>query len=349
MSEIESLNMLTEAVEVEDDLIAEMESVNEVSIVIDRQQASTPFDSPVSILSQMNSPNSTYCEASIETSPHRLAVMSIAEYQNESISSRSKRKQVHPHRSIKQLASLAEKIINGIIVIEPRMAWEDYHRTSTNNSKGIHNGYLDVPATKRSRSATPSKGRKEAKTVILRSPVSETSRSPSPDRAVSPSPSNNPNSKPNSIIGKHIEDDFEPTKLADRVDLYLNIYKKRKSPGSLALLGTNRLSGFGGTPLDISAAPGASLLDDSEFELCSLLRLQPLQYFQSRDTLLNNLKERGYYKKSAAQKMLHIDVNKTGRLYDFFVKMGWIPETEEGLHQGNYSDPPCVDWSRLLP
>jgi hypothetical protein len=260
----------------------------------------------------------------------------------------NKRKQGQPHRAIKQLASLAEKIINGIVVVEPRTSWNESH----GYNKAVNEIYLDVPTpTKKSRTSTNGRSgssrRREEKSNALRSPVSEVSRSPSPNRELAGSPANNPNSKPNIVIGKPISSDFEPSALAARVELYNNIYRKRKTPGSLAYLGTNRLSGFGGTPLDISQSPGASLLDEPEFELCSLLRLQPLQYFQSRDTLLRNYRERGFYKKSAAQKMLHIDVNKTGRLYDFFVKMVWMPETEDAV--SGLMEPAEVDWQQLLP
>jgi hypothetical protein len=45
--------------------------------------------------------------------------------------------------------------------------------------------------------------------------------------------------------------------------------------------------------------------------------------------------------------MLHIDVNKTGRLYDFFVKMVWMPETEDAV--SGLMEPAEVDWQQLLP
>lgn len=333
--------MLSDIVEVNDstDLLIQLEMHQHQERL---SGASTPFDSPVSTGSLMDSPNGgSYFDHEAPNTPHRLSVLTMEEL-SMSPPRINKRKQGQPHRAIKQLASLAEKIINGIIVVEPRASWDtphEYHST-------IRDIHLQVPSPAK-KAKTSGRRRRDEKSNVLRSPISQASRSPSPNRDFNGSPANNPNSKPNTILGKHCESDFEPSALAARVELYNNIYRKRKTPGSLAYLGTNRLSGFGGTPLDISQAPGASLLDEPEFELCSLLRLQPLQYFQSRETLLRNYRERGFYKKSAAQKMLHIDVNKTGRLYDFFVKMSWMPETEDAV--AGLMDPQEVDWSQLLP
>lgn len=325
----------------------------------DRQQfAATPFDTPISVDSGLQSPKvmEAMAQPAPPTQKHRLSVMTVEEYSSANGEDRvSKRKQSHPYRSMKQLASLADKIVNGVVVIEPRMPWEEAeqpgHTASAPAPKlpqriTIKPPIEPQPAERRKKTSTGGRSRSgDELKVALRSPVSETSRSPSPMLGDPGSPAGNPNSKPTSMIGKHCPSDHEPAQLAQRFDLYHAIYRKRRTSGSLAQLGSSRLSGFGGTPLDISQAPGASLLDEKEFELCSLLRLQPLQYFQSRATLLRNFMDRGYFKKSAAQKMLHIDVNKTGRLYDFFVKMGWMPEHEGGP----FGEPGYIDWEQLLP
>ena len=87
----------------------------------------------------------------------------------------------------------------------------------------------------------------------------------------------------------------------------------------------------GSTPMDISSCPGALLLTEDEFIACSLLRIRPALYFHARNTLLHNYHHSvGYFRKSAAQKMLRIDVNKTGKLYDFLVRQNWIPAVEGG-------------------
>lgn len=87
----------------------------------------------------------------------------------------------------------------------------------------------------------------------------------------------------------------------------------------------------GSTPMDIRRCPGAQLLTDEEFAACCCLRMRPALFFHARNTLLHNYHHGiGYFKKSAAQKMLRIDVNKTGKLYDFLVKEGWLPADESG-------------------
>jgi len=87
----------------------------------------------------------------------------------------------------------------------------------------------------------------------------------------------------------------------------------------------------GSTPMDISTCPGIRLLTEEEYIACSLLRIRPALYFHARNTLLHNFHHSvGYFRKSAAQKMLRIDVNKTGKLYDFLVRQNWLPEAEGG-------------------
>ena len=87
----------------------------------------------------------------------------------------------------------------------------------------------------------------------------------------------------------------------------------------------------GSTPMDISSCPGVQLLTEDEYINCSLLRIRPALYFHARNTLLHNYHHSvGYFRKSAAQKMLRIDVNKTGKLYDFMVRQQWLPEVESG-------------------
>lgn len=99
------------------------------------------------------------------------------------------------------------------------------------------------------------------------------------------------------------------------------------------------LPGRPGAPIDISYYPGCDLLTDEEFEVCCVLRLTPQQYFASRKTLVENHRNFGFYRKSAAQKMLKIDVNKTGKLYDFFQDNGWLPRDEVDK---SYHDPEDV-------
>jgi hypothetical protein len=139
-------------------------------------------------------------------------------------------------------------------------------------------------------------------------------------------------------MGRPLDADTAEPGLSDRRHLYESILVRRRTGPSRA-----------GMPLDITAAPGASLLSPSDFEICSNLRLYPLQYFQSRDTLIRNFHARGFYKKSAAQKLLHIDVNKTGKLYDYFVSRGWMPVSPLSADIAAVTMPPDTDWHLIEP
>lgn len=228
---------------------------------------------------------------------------------------RNVRKQEHPRRSLKQLASVADKILHGIIIIEPLLPWE---RSSP----------LQIPAgyggSRRKRSSG-----EESDTSINagRTTVSALSSVPRPTVSRSPAP-----------MGIPLPEDGQEPGLSHRRALYDALLARRRSGPSRA-----------GMPLDISAAPGASLLDENEFEVCSGLRLYPLQYFQARDTLVGNWRVRGFYKKSAAQKMLHIDVNKTGKLYDYFVSRNWMPVSPTAADAALVRRPPDVDWHPIEP
>jgi hypothetical protein len=91
---------------------------------------------------------------------------------------------------------------------------------------------------------------------------------------------------------------------------------------------TMQLTGRPGAPVNMTDQPFSRCLEVREFELCCFLRLQPIQYYLSRETLVRNYQRQGFYKKSAAQKMLRIDVNKTGRIYDFCIENRWLPRDE---------------------
>ena len=67
-------------------------------------------------------------------------------------------------------------------------------------------------------------------------------------------------------------------------------------------------------------------LNEEEFHICSVLRIFPAQYIKAKEVMLAEFKTRGFFKKSAAQKMLRMDVNKTGKLYDYFSEMGWLSQ-----------------------
>ncbi|KND02719.1 uncharacterized protein SPPG_01802 [Spizellomyces punctatus DAOM BR117] len=80
-----------------------------------------------------------------------------------------------------------------------------------------------------------------------------------------------------------------------------------------------------GEPLLITpATPYYSHLTPEELHTCSTLRLLPETYLKIKETLLTAKAERGPFKKRDAQKWCRVDVNKTGKLYDWFVALGWL-------------------------
>jgi transcriptional adapter 2-alpha len=67
------------------------------------------------------------------------------------------------------------------------------------------------------------------------------------------------------------------------------------------------------------------LLTADERELCSVLRIYPKPYIMIKETILREaMKNGGALKKKAVREMCHLDQNKGGRLFDFFVHIGWI-------------------------
>jgi transcriptional adapter 2-alpha len=76
--------------------------------------------------------------------------------------------------------------------------------------------------------------------------------------------------------------------------------------------------------LDIQDAEGYHLLTPGEQQLCSTLRLYPKAYLVIKDTIIREYTRVGSLKRRQARALIKIDVNKTGKIYDFFVEMGWI-------------------------
>ena len=66
------------------------------------------------------------------------------------------------------------------------------------------------------------------------------------------------------------------------------------------------------------------MLSQNEQELCSMLRLLPRQYLVIKDALIRESFRLGYLDKDMATQMIKIDVNKTSKCYDFFLRHGWI-------------------------
>ncbi|KAJ3008190.1 Transcriptional adapter ada2 [Thoreauomyces humboldtii] len=77
-------------------------------------------------------------------------------------------------------------------------------------------------------------------------------------------------------------------------------------------------------PLDISSADGLDLLTHNEQLLCATLRLFPKSYLVIKETILREFAKNGSLRRRECRQLIKIDVNKTARIYDFFVEMGWV-------------------------
>ncbi|KAJ2503531.1 hypothetical protein IWW47_002876 [Coemansia sp. RSA 2052] len=89
-------------------------------------------------------------------------------------------------------------------------------------------------------------------------------------------------------------------------------------------------------PINVSDKPMADKLAPAESHCCSVLRILPEQYLAIKLTLLKEGRTRlpGSFKKRDAQRLCRIDVNKTSKIYEWFVTLGWLPESN-----GIYSNP----------
>ena len=76
--------------------------------------------------------------------------------------------------------------------------------------------------------------------------------------------------------------------------------------------------------LELSGMPGVEILSHDEKELCSLLRIAPLQYTIHKNTLIRESQRLGSLRLQQARPLIKIDVNKTKRLFDFCIEQGWI-------------------------
>ncbi|KAF2718590.1 transcriptional adaptor 2 [Polychaeton citri CBS 116435] len=81
------------------------------------------------------------------------------------------------------------------------------------------------------------------------------------------------------------------------------------------------------TPLrmDEENAPDWQMILPEERDLCHKLRLQPKSYLAIKDAILREaMKSDGKLKKKNVREICRLDTTKGGRLFDFFVDLGWI-------------------------
>ncbi|KAK4687393.1 transcriptional adapter 2-alpha, partial [Tremellales sp. Uapishka_1] len=92
---------------------------------------------------------------------------------------------------------------------------------------------------------------------------------------------------------------------------------------------TPRIPGHGGrkppTPLNLANAQSLDLLSTEEQSLCSTLRVLPKPYLTIKEMYIReNERRNGLLKRRDARKMMKIDVNKSGRIFDFLVSSGML-------------------------
>ncbi len=83
-----------------------------------------------------------------------------------------------------------------------------------------------------------------------------------------------------------------------------------------------------GSPLEFPPdTKSIEVCTPEEITTCSILRIFPAQYLHIKETMMRQVLK-GPFKKRDAQTWFRIDVNKTNRLYDWFLYLGWIPGQE---------------------
>ncbi|KAJ1905356.1 hypothetical protein LPJ81_001971 [Coemansia sp. IMI 209127] len=81
-------------------------------------------------------------------------------------------------------------------------------------------------------------------------------------------------------------------------------------------------------PMDVTRYPLSEFLAPAELDCCATLRLQPEQYLAIKQSLIRTGRTMapGTFKKRDAQKLCRVDVNKTSKVFEWFCKLGWIPQ-----------------------
>ncbi|EIW83540.1 hypothetical protein CONPUDRAFT_53341 [Coniophora puteana RWD-64-598 SS2] len=78
-------------------------------------------------------------------------------------------------------------------------------------------------------------------------------------------------------------------------------------------------------PLNLANSPSLHLLTPGEQTLCSQLRILPKPYLVIKETLVREYARRGgKLRRREARDLVKIDVNKTARVWDFLVQMGFL-------------------------
>ena len=82
---------------------------------------------------------------------------------------------------------------------------------------------------------------------------------------------------------------------------------------------------------DVSKMPGFELLSQQERLLCGTLQMVPQHYLMIKERLIRECFTRGFLKENQVKQLIKIDVNKTSKMFDFFVSVGWL-NTNDLIH-----------------
>ena len=92
--------------------------------------------------------------------------------------------------------------------------------------------------------------------------------------------------------------------------------------------------------LDLSTYEGYELLSNQEKELCLELELIPQHYIMIKERLIKESYARGFLQPNQAKQLITIDVQKTQKIFDFFVSLGWLvckPSHKISINQENHT------------
>lgn len=87
-------------------------------------------------------------------------------------------------------------------------------------------------------------------------------------------------------------------------------------------------------PLNLANSPSLSLLTPAEQTICSQLRILPKPYLLIKHQVIQKFIESGgTLRKRDSREVVKIDVNKSGRLWDFFQQSGWLKMPDQPVVQ----------------
>ncbi|ETS61703.1 hypothetical protein PaG_04204 [Moesziomyces aphidis] len=94
-------------------------------------------------------------------------------------------------------------------------------------------------------------------------------------------------------------------------------------------------------PLNLAKAPSLNLLTPAEVQLCSALRILPQPFLVIKSTLIAEFIARGgKLTRRECRTLIKIDVNKLGKVWDFFSEMGYFDAAREAGWTGGIGSPP---------